>query len=382
MPETAVLETLIPQVAATCDRAADYILATADCTRRDRLWPAHHLVFATNPLSLAYGAAGIAHVLHQLRGELPAEVRQWLLERRVTEDDYPPGLYVGAAGVAWAFAGMGLEERAEEVMEAAYRSPLLEAEGGMFLGSAGWGLASLALHARTGRERYLDRAVQAGKHLLRTAVREDGTCHWPYHADGRVHFGYGYGASGVAIFLLELWARTGDDRYLATARGGLDYDLAHRRDTPDGVAWVRYVDDFVSLPYWLHGSTGVGRAAIRLWHRTGEERYRAAAEEIAEGASYKWAVLPCLLEGLAGLGDYMVDMHRFTGEERWRERALDIAETVLWFGVERPEGTAFPGRWLSRISNDYATGGAGIASFLHRVARGGPRAFLDLEGGA
>ncbi|WP_328609447.1 hypothetical protein OG943_10070 [Amycolatopsis sp. NBC_00345] len=40
------------------DRFADYLRATADRTRDDRLFPCDLLVFETNPLSLANGVYG------------------------------------------------------------------------------------------------------------------------------------------------------------------------------------------------------------------------------------------------------------------------------------------------------------------------------------
>lgn len=123
----------------------------------------------TNPLSVAYGACGPALLLRSATSArepaaaLPAEVASWMLGQPLGTDTYPPGLYVGLAGIAWAFHDLGWEDRGEAVMAMLYESPLLYDEPGMFLGVAGWGLASLRFHVRTGKQVHLDRAVQAGK---------------------------------------------------------------------------------------------------------------------------------------------------------------------------------------------------------------------------
>lgn len=163
------------EVRRTLRGVADTLLRTHDGRRTDRLWPADYMVFTTNPLSVAYGACGPALLLRRAAGArgpaaaLPAEVASWMLGQPLGTDTYPPGLYVGLAGIAWAFHDLGWEDRAEAVMAMTYASPLLYAEPGMFLGIAGWGLASLRFHARTGKQVHLDRAVQAGEELLRTA---------------------------------------------------------------------------------------------------------------------------------------------------------------------------------------------------------------------
>ncbi|WP_424851791.1 hypothetical protein [Streptomyces sp. SAI-170] len=110
----------------------------------------------------------------------------------------------------------------------------------------------------------------------------------------------------------------------------------------------------------------------------GIEGYGELARCIADDTYVKYAFVPGLFEGLSGIGEFMLDMYVFTGEERYRRNAFDIAETLLWFRIEGEDGTAFPGRWLTRISHDYATGSAGVGLFLSRLVRPHPRHFVDL----
>jgi hypothetical protein len=111
----------------------------------------------------------------------------------------------------------------------------------------------------------------------------------------------------------------------------------------------------------------VGAVAIRFYEALGEDRYREAAEVIAEGAFCRWSILPSLVEGLSGIAEFFLDLHHATGRRERLEQAHLMADTLEWYVVERPEGATFPGRWLTKVSNDYATGSAGIGLFLGRL---------------
>lgn len=364
---------------AARERSAAYILASADFSRRDRLFPCHYGVFGTNPLSVAYGASGVALFLHDVLGEVPADVRAWMTGHRVHPNDYPPGLFVGMAGIACAFWEVGLPDEAERVLAGVAASPLRFQDPTMFLGAAGWGAVCLAFHARTGRQSYLDQAAEAVDYLLRTARSEGDGLYWLRAGDPRVNYGDGYGASGIARYLVQAGLLLGRDDAVDAARRGFAYDLAHREQNAFGWTWPDKKNGMLALPYWGHGASGVGTAALRLYEALGDVTYLDAAETIAEGAFAVWSVLPSVVDGLSGIGEFMLDCHRATGRAVYLARARRIAETVLWYAVERPAGVAFPGRWFTRLSTDYATGSAGIGLFLGRVLDPSrPRTLVDL----
>lgn len=366
------------RVNVTREAIASYIVSTADYGRADRLWPAHYLVFSTNPLSIAYGAAGICLLLRRVLGRIPPAVRGWLLRHHVSAADYPPGLLVGTAGIAYAFWEIGLKDEAETVMETCYQSPMLFRDPTMFHGAAGWGLASLYFHERTGKEIYLDNALQAADFLLRTAKSTGRTSYWLRPRGERVNYGYGYGASGIALFLLRAGLVFGREDLVKLAQRGVEFDLSHLHEDTYGWTWTDVEGGSRFLRYWEHGSAGVGATVIRLYRELGDAKYLAAAEMIAEGASTKWTILPNLLTGLSGIGEFMLDMFFLTGHVEYVERALDMAATVLWYAIERPTGIAFPGRWLGHISNDYATGSAGVGLFLDRIVEPKSRYLVDM----
>src|SRR5262249_22637627 len=84
----------------TIDSAVDAILESADLARSDRLFPGDPQLHLTNPLSVAWGAAGVACAVKRAGREVPPHVTAWILSRRIDPEHYPPGLLVGSAGIA------------------------------------------------------------------------------------------------------------------------------------------------------------------------------------------------------------------------------------------------------------------------------------------
>jgi lantibiotic modifying enzyme len=357
---------------------ARHMLASMDPSRTDRLFPADTMAYQTNALNLAHGACGTALFLQAALGELPRAAREWLLAQPVTLTAYPPGLYSGIAGVAWSFAELGLLERGLELLEQVPRSPLAFESTDMFTGAAGWGLTFLAFHLRTGDAKLLERACQAGEHLMKTAEHSDAGLFWRDPSDGTTPLGFAYGGSGAAFFLLSLWRVTGEARYLEVARRAMDFEVAHGQAKEGGLVWGVNTESQSHRPYWLRGGAGVASTLIRFFEALGEERYLELAQKAARGCAVFFAAAPHLFEGLASMGETLLDMYRVTGEPRYLEQARKKAVQTLLFRIDRPEGVAFPGRFLLRISHDYGMGGAGIGLFLHRLSVLGPRLFHDV----
>ncbi|MFI2041411.1 lanthionine synthetase C family protein [Streptomyces bottropensis] len=368
----------------TLGSTTEFMLNTADYSRTERLWPAEPAVFDTNPLSVAHGACGPALYLNSpaTPGELPDRAVRWILDSPVSTDSYPPGLYLGLAGMACTLFRLGLPERGIEVMRLACRSPLLFDEPGFLLGAAGWGQAALHFYRGTGNDLWLQWAVRAGEYLLRTARHDGDTCYWIRNDDGRVHYGFGHGASGIAMFLCGLQASTGTEAFGSAASKAVAFDLKHQSDSGLCCAWQRFEGDTLEMPYLVHGSAGIGSALLRCHAATGEAHYLTTAYRIAQGSFVKFAAAPGLFEGLTGIAEFMLDMHRFTGEGQYLDQALDMAESVGWFAIRTDEGVAWPGKWLDNISNDYAAGAAGIGLFFARLLNPGERLFLDLPPGS
>ncbi|MBL8227788.1 MAG: lanthionine synthetase C family protein [Bryobacterales bacterium] len=355
----------------------EQILNSADYTRTDRLWPADPIVFQTNPLNVAYGACGTALFLHDVLGELPPRIREWLLARPVDASSYPPGLYSGIAGVAWTFAMMGLEERAGELFRLIPESPLAFKAYDMFNGASGWGLAALARYVETGDGWYLNLAGRAGDYLLANAQRDEHGAFWR-DEDGIVRLGFGLGGSGIALFLLYLGKTSGETRYVSAAREAMDFEIAKAQHRGGAMVWGATPDIAEHRPYWLRGGAGVASALIRFGATLHEQYYSGIAAKAARGCAAFFSVAPHLFEGLASMGETLLDMYQATGEQHYLDLARQKAEQIMLYRIDSRNGIAFPGRYLLRISNDYGMGSAGIGLYFHRLTGQRPRRFHDI----
>ncbi|NVK65983.1 MAG: protein kinase/lanthionine synthetase C family protein [Flavobacteriales bacterium] len=373
-----MIKSIASNVENTLERMVEYILSTTDCDRNDRLFPAHYSIFMTNPINVAYGASGTMLFLQEMMEELPDPIWDWVDKQPIDLQFYPPGFFVGLSGIAYTFLRCGQLEKGEEVMDMLYRSELLFEEPSIFLGVAGWGMVSLSYWKRTKKDIYLNMALKAGEHLLETAAYEEGLPYWEYQNDNRVHFGLGYGSSGIAYFLLLLFMETNRTEFKEYAEKALEFDLQQKMESEFGWQWTRYKDDTLLYPYWIHGSSGIGSIVIRFYSILGYEKYKDLACKIADDTFVKYAFIPSTFEGLAGIGEFMLDMYFYSGKTDYYEKAFDIAETILWFKIDTPKGTAYPGRWLTKTSTDYATGSAGIGLFFKRLLNPGPHIILDM----
>lgn len=344
-----------------------YIQVVASYGRKDRLFPGDPRLLRTNPLSIAYGACGIAFVLNRIQGYVPQEMINWILARRKTHQTYAPGLYVGLAGIAWAMFEIGLHEDAEKVLRAAYTHPLLYASPDLFYGVAGWGLASLAFFSQTQDEFYLDKAKEAGNHLISVHKRDEKGVYWV--SDEGTPLGYAFGASGISLFLLYLYAVTRTSDFIDLGRAALEFDINNGQPTDDGgITWKRIADKGrIVYPYWMYGSAGIGSVVLRYYTFVREERYKLLLFKIYRDAFRKYSIFPSLFLGLAGKGEFLLDLYRFIGDPEFLDAAYRAATGISLYKIPRAEGLAFPGEGLRRISCDYGTGSAGIAHFFHRL---------------
>jgi serine/threonine protein kinase len=354
-----------------------HILAETQLQRRDRLWPGDFRLYTTNPLSVAYGAIGVALYLKAQTGRIPSSVLDWIQAQKIEPSLYPPGLYIGLSGIAWGLAELGQSERAERVMRMAYESPLLMDCPDMFYGMAGSGLASLYFWQRTREGVFLHSAVQLGEALIARAETESSGYSWSNINDTR-YCGFALGGSGIALFLLNLHRATGEARFLSYAKGAMDAEISRSLSVHDSISWPRSTGDTVYTPYLMGGNAGIGSVLVRFGSLLGEERYLDVARQAAKYVITKYAVLPGQFLGLSGIGEFLLDMYIFTHDHEYLQHTERLAEGVKLFRIETPSGIMFPGESLMRASLDFGTGSAGIGLFLHRLAHPGPRLFFDL----
>ena len=341
------------------DQLVAGIHACATPERGDRLFPAHWAVFATGGHTLAHGAAGVLLALHRVGGVVPTEYVDWLVDSALrvrAEQGY--GLYDGLHGAAVVLEELGRREEALEVLARA-RSVGDPVRPGLFGGQAGVALNLCHFAQRTGDVTLLDEAVRTAQRLD-TLLREGVQDGLRMPSTAGILDGFG----GSALLQVRLHRITGEQRYLTAARAALDWDLGHCVTMPDGTVQAKY--GHRHLPYLEGGSGGmalVAREYLTHAHDPALSTFLAAVRPVCAS---EFVREPGLFRGRAGnfavLG--------LIGDPGQDEQMLASIRKLSWHAVRKQDGLFFPGRGLTRLSADLATGSAGILLALHTVFEG------------
>lgn len=355
------------RIRTTVNGITSYIRRTLRPLDADALWPASPEMFATNPVSLSFGASGIVCYLNRVGENIPLGIPQWIADRTVPRT-CTPALYIGMSGVAWCLLQIGCLEEAEAVLLKSNDHKRIMEIPGLYHGAAGWALTNLIFWHNTGQRLYLDNAVEIGLDLIRSAKRSSQGMYW--ESNGEIPFGLAFGASGIGLFLAYLYIASGESRFVEAAEAALDFEIANARWSFRRIVWpeLKTASTEVSLmPHTRFGTAGVGTAAVRLYAITKEPRFRRLAEQCAFTASLRLGNKLWQDWGLAGLGEFMLDMFYYLSDDAYLNTAYYLAEAILPHELRKEEGVAFAGAELLRISCDFGMGSAGIGWFLHRL---------------
>ncbi|MER8182743.1 class IV lanthionine synthetase LanL [Kitasatospora sp. NPDC094015] len=314
----------------------------------------------------------------------------WIERRCAAEPVVLPGLHFGRSGAAWALldaaevlADPALADRAAAL---ARRVPVEWPNPDVCHGAAGAGFLQLRAHHATGAPEFLERAGQCARALLAAARPEPYGTVWPVPADfdsslaGAVHLGYAHGVAGVGAFLLAAAGATGDDTFLDGARRAAATLGATARPERDGAWWPQSAGDpdRVRLAHWCSGASGVGSFLVRYWRATGDPAAHRLALAAGEAVlADRWHSGVCACHGLAGNGEYLLDLAEATGEERFRAGAEQLAELIAARSALVDGLLVLPDETGTGCAAGYGTGTAGALAFLLRLRHGGPRSWVD-----
>ena len=349
----------------SCDKISQelgsFILANIRTDVRSSLFPADPFVHETNYLSLGFGACGVLYALKKSDFEIPQSAYDWLEQQldKVKPNDLPPGLLTGSAGIAWSLSELGLDDPAAALMKMANESALVQRHHSYLYGMAGIGMANLFFYLRTNESNYLTNAIDLAESLLKQARDDDKGSFW--ESNNLVHVGYGYGQSGVALFLLRLFQLTGNEKFLLAGRSALQFDLAHGAEIENGViSFPRAPGDPTLVPYLEEGSAGIARVAMRYGLF---DRVEAALLDTHR----RYSGFAGLLFGLGSFVEILTDAFLFSNDQKYLEMAKrPIAGIRDIYLIKQAQGSTTPGDGLFRSSCDYATGAAGVLRTLHR----------------
>jgi predicted Ser/Thr protein kinase len=386
-----------PDLVRAASDACAWLVRHAQPGRSDELWPTSCRGRALDPCCVHTGAAGVGLVLCRAARSTGADVyRQpiadavrWITDRLRGGPRRAPGLYVGLAGISWFLAeaadALGADELREQGAAIASRLPAVHANPDVTHGTAGIGMAQLRQWLATGDGRFLARADEAADQLVRSAQPDDVGCTWkvaddfPSVAAGRTMYGFAHGSAGICYFLLCAARATSNRRYLEVAREGLEVVVRGAHLVGGHAAW--HVGPDRSTPpmvHWCHGSSGIGTTLSRAYLVTGDARYLRLAELAAEAVvRSRWAQSLVQCHGISGNAELLLDLHDLLGSERHAALARrQLAEVVWAHRVRIDDRVVFPGEDGRSVTAEYSVGLAGIASFLLRLTRGGPRLLM------
>jgi len=377
----AVLDDLIAHTVATCVRAAADLPADSGSGRPG------------SRLTLYDGAAGTGlELLHHLdRPGVPETVAG--LARRIAADPALPGLtaalYVGRTGVdLFLDSAAGLPGAPPAPSPSADVRPY-DDSGDQIGGMAGVGSGQLALAARAaadGRAEQVRTRVAAAGACVRTllAARDDAGPPRPEESaassGAAFAFGFAHGRAGAVHFLDAYHRLTGDPDAGAAAHHGLTELLAH---TPRLLDLAARPEAHRRYGSWCRGLAGIGTVLIGTGRAGGDEealelgvRCARACHALAPRMSL---VTQCC--GLSGVGELLVDAAAVTGEKRLWDAATEVAGLVLARSGGTVRQPLFPDNTMAASTPAWATGTAGVLSFLRRLrARGGPRLWTAAAG--
>jgi len=307
---------------------------------------------------------------------MPRALDSWLLKSTITDATHPAGLYFGQTGIAWVLDELGHSGYAASLTRQAAAHPSRDRSPGILRGAAGVGLGCLRMWHTTGDDAHLRDAIDIGRSISESAVRDENGAHWtdtdPF-GETHVPLGYGNGPAGVALFLLYLHLATGDPEALTLGRAALDFELANAVEHSDSLTTFRADLDEERSPklraYFDEGTAGLLTTLVRYIVVTEDPVLEKWVDRLLPDVSRKYAVMPQLFHGLAGLGNALLDVAELLGRQDALAEAWRTAEGVLLYRIDAPEGVAFPGEQSLRESADLASGAAGVGLFLDRLIR-------------
>ncbi|HMG33216.1 MAG TPA: lanthionine synthetase LanC family protein [Blastocatellia bacterium] len=222
--------------------------------------------------------------------------------------------------------------------------------------------ASSGFQSRPSQRPYLQAAKEAAQWIRSVSVRTDQGVAWP--ADPRdpktVEHDLYSGTPGVILFLIEMYASTGDKAFLEDARAGANHLLsALSREEGTGL----YV-----------GIAGIGFTLQETYKATGEEKYRTGVLQclkllreraVKKGRGVEWSDTTDIISGAAGTGLFLLYAARELKDSSARELATLCGRRLIELekqdtgGIKWAMDSKFP-----RLMPNFSHGTAGVAYFL------------------
>jgi lantibiotic modifying enzyme len=252
------------------------------------------LYAGTSGVALSLAQAAVTLDDPSLRTAALGAIGHALHHARRTHEAVGDGLHTGLVGVAYAAARVARLLDAEaallgagEVLRAWRRNRLVAPASDVVGGCAGAIVGLLALTDLVDEGWLLEAAVGLGEVLVTRADITPAGWSWPAPRQRRMQHlcGYAHGAAGIGHALLELFAVTGDARFLQAGAGAFHYVRSWRDPRtgtwPELRSVARRAGREAPVPpaqSWCHGAPGIALSLLRTARIRGTTAARADAD--------------------------------------------------------------------------------------------------------
>ncbi|MBV8213773.1 MAG: hypothetical protein JOZ08_11205 [Verrucomicrobia bacterium] len=355
VPATAAPEHTLLNIAV---QAANWILSReVDEGPKTAYWPSREDLSLDEKCDLYYGNAGVLvfwRELHRVTGQREyAEAAQRAID--FLDQNLPQvklyGLYDGLAGIAFSLAQETDNPQASAACSHAVdyliQGAKKQANGGVrwnddndiMSGSAGIGLALLALGQEQHRPELVSLAVEAGTDLLARSVTAAQGRYWLHQIGAEKQYpNFAHGTAGIAYFLLKLYEETGESHFLDGAMDGAKYLTSIASLKPATRCLVPHdLPEQNDLFYlgWCHGPAGTDRFFSELFAVTDDSQWKSFADAAAQSVLHSgipekqtpgyWNNLSRCC-GAVAVGEFFLARYRLNKESADRAFAIRIGE--------------------------------------------------------
>lgn len=300
------------------------------------------------------GAAGVLYALAACGVEPPQDAIDWLIERTKQLSTPTPGYWNGLAGVAYVLEELGLRSEADEVLARCLNLPMDPRH--VDLASGPPGLALVLCHFGLTRDDhgYVEEALLHAPQPSIEAVLAPGS---------KIPGGVMTGPSGLAIVEHLLARACGDEDRMMRAAGYLACDFQRMGLFAAG--------DSVVAPFHrpnLLTTCGTLLVASRFRGQVDVPRLEPAIAVMTRHMQDAFFSSVGLMGGRAGLLATLADVNEPWVDAQIRRHTREIE----WHGVAHSTGYSYLGEMGLRLSEDLATGTAGVLVALQSTVSARP----------